>query len=401
MPQAPGTATLWNGVAVRTYAHVDGRGGPQNLKGAWSEPLNRTTNTLCSLDTNDPKLRCPLTCSRSHFVRKKRLRQAIHRMSDEEWQRVVDAMWVLRTVDTFEGRSRFGPEYRNIDFHIVRHVLGTLPGLDRVRSGELKEPPMDVTGGNAHTYTWHALFGMEVETSLMLVDPRITGLPYFDWGAMISPAVASIYRARLGVGTAEPSASEAASLGELGSQDVLNAWKAYQRAHPGLTSCTGSARRECEPRLLMDGSFARWPVPPFEWDEWYASQSPAVRRLFSYVHRRADAIVHPLTHRGQLRCNASGTSVHVHPADRHSDDATAANRASSRGASRGRPPLPYVVRGLDTDFDGSALPLAQPLARGSALPLKQPLAWALAAALARHMALPFARRLPSCSILPR
>ena len=40
----------------------------------------------------------------------------------------------------------------------------------------------DVTGGGAQTLPWHALFAMELETSLLLVDPSIPGLPYIDWG---------------------------------------------------------------------------------------------------------------------------------------------------------------------------------------------------------------------------
>ena len=39
-------------------------------------------------------------------------------------------MWVLRTTPTKEGRKRYGPEYRDMDFHIIRHLLSTLPGLN-------------------------------------------------------------------------------------------------------------------------------------------------------------------------------------------------------------------------------------------------------------------------------
>merc|ERR1719486_991642 len=125
-------ASLWNGIDVVDFLHVSGRGGPQDLKGIWSEPLNAQTNTLCSLETDDPKLRCPAACAKTHTVSKKRVRHAIHKMSDAEWQKVVDAMRILRTVKTKDGRLKYGPEYRDMDYHIVRHVLGTLPGLDNV-----------------------------------------------------------------------------------------------------------------------------------------------------------------------------------------------------------------------------------------------------------------------------
>ena len=81
-------ASLWNGIDVVDFLHVSGRGGPQDLKGIWSEPLNAQTNTLCSLETDDPKLRCPAACAKTHAVSKKRVRHAIHKMSDAEWRDV-------------------------------------------------------------------------------------------------------------------------------------------------------------------------------------------------------------------------------------------------------------------------------------------------------------------------
>ena len=163
-----------------------------------------------------------------------------------------------------------------------------------------------------------------------------------------STEVANIYRRRLGVGDTELGAGQMDDLGELGSLDVLMAWKEYQRKHGGESICTGSASRSCEPRLLMDGSFAGWPVPTFEWSRWYAEQSMAVRVLFSHVNDWADLIVGPLVHRGQLRCNASGASIHTRPADRHSDDATILSQAArTQQHNASRPPIAYVVRGDD------------------------------------------------------
>ena len=349
-----GARQLWNGVQVESHAHVSGRGGPQDLKGSWSEPLNTDTNVLCTLNHEDERLRCPSRCARSHAPAggPRRVRRAIHKMSDAEWQKVVDAMWVMRTTDSEAGRKRYGDGYRDMDYHVVRHVLGTLPGLDNVSRGEIDHPPMDVTGGAAHTYTWHALFTMELETSMLAVDPTIEGLPYFDWGAMVDADVAAIYRRRLGVGTAAP--ADASDFGEMGSLDVLMAWEAYKRTHGGLTPCLPSATRACEPRLLLDGSFARWPVPAFDWRTWYGQQSERVQRLLHYVARFPDQIISPLVHRGQLRCNASGTSVHAYPADGHSDDATpaataarAADPAVAKLAAE-HPPVEFVVRGKGT-----------------------------------------------------
>eukprot|EP00966_Prymnesium_polylepis_P181116 4195078-Prymnesium_polylepis.2 len=61
----------WNGVDVVMHAHVTGHGGPQDLQGSWSEPLNASTNVLCSLNTSDAERRCPRICAATHGVRKR------------------------------------------------------------------------------------------------------------------------------------------------------------------------------------------------------------------------------------------------------------------------------------------------------------------------------------------
>ena len=130
----------------------------------------------------------------------------------------------------------------------------------------------------AATYTWHALYTMELETSLLIVDPAISGMPYLDWGAMVDPDVAEIYRRRLVVGVGWLTDTEASDIGEMGSLDVLTAWKAYKASHPGQSLCAGSTTRDCSPRLLLDGSFARWPIPRFDWDQWCTSRPDALPR---------------------------------------------------------------------------------------------------------------------------
>ena len=50
----PYNTRTWNGMWVIPHLHVDGRGGPQDLRGAWSEPLNAKTNTLCTPNATSP-----------------------------------------------------------------------------------------------------------------------------------------------------------------------------------------------------------------------------------------------------------------------------------------------------------------------------------------------------------
>jgi hypothetical protein len=82
----PYNTRTWNGMWVIPHLHVDGRGGPQDLRGAWSEPLNAKTNTLCTPNATSPALRCPDRCAATHRVARRRVRRAIHALSDREWQ---------------------------------------------------------------------------------------------------------------------------------------------------------------------------------------------------------------------------------------------------------------------------------------------------------------------------
>ena len=89
----PYNTRTWNGVWVIPHLHVDGRGGPQDLRGAWSEPLNAKTNTLCTPNATSPALRCPDRCAATHRVARRRVRRAIHALSDREWPRCSAAGW--------------------------------------------------------------------------------------------------------------------------------------------------------------------------------------------------------------------------------------------------------------------------------------------------------------------
>ena len=42
-----------------------------------------------------------------------------------------------------------------------------------------------MTGGGPQQLIWHALFLVEFETSLLAVDPTLSGLPYIDWPRQI------------------------------------------------------------------------------------------------------------------------------------------------------------------------------------------------------------------------
>ena len=47
-------------------------------------------------------------------------------MSDAEWGKVVRAMWLMKNLTDAEGRARYGPAYRGIDYHSVRHLCNSM-----------------------------------------------------------------------------------------------------------------------------------------------------------------------------------------------------------------------------------------------------------------------------------
>ena len=77
-------------------------------------------NVPCDPDASaecDPELRCPAACATPapspHEA--PRVRKALHTLTPSEWQRVVDAMWVMRVTPTEVGRPIYGAAYRGYD----------------------------------------------------------------------------------------------------------------------------------------------------------------------------------------------------------------------------------------------------------------------------------------------
>ena len=117
---------------------------------------------LCS----DPGYACPAACLQPVPPRDpttaRRVRRAVHSLGQEEWQRVIDALWVMRRTPDQEGQQRYGPAYRSYSFFTIRHKLNSYP-----------PPPLrDTTGGGPEFLTWHAAELLEFEVQLCFSAPR-------------------------------------------------------------------------------------------------------------------------------------------------------------------------------------------------------------------------------------
>ena len=143
---------------------------------------------LCSPDAADPALRCPAACAAPmpSPLEAKRVRKALHTLSADEWRKIVDALWVMRSVSTERGVEIYGPSYRSYDFFVYRHALASYPPFDPARACQdgvclQGDVGADTTGGGAQQLIWHGLSILEFETTLLAVDPTIPGMPYIDW----------------------------------------------------------------------------------------------------------------------------------------------------------------------------------------------------------------------------
>jgi len=126
-----------------------------------------------------PTSMCPRVCNSPPPKRatKKRVRRALHTLSDEQLARLSAAMRIMSNVSTVEGQKRYGPAYRDYAYLLYRHLAASYRG---------SEFQFDVTGGGPQQLVWHAFELAEFENALLAVDPSIDGLPYLDWPALLA-----------------------------------------------------------------------------------------------------------------------------------------------------------------------------------------------------------------------
>ena len=205
-------------------------------------------NVICVPNSDNETIRCPDACTNPAPAGTPRVRRAIHTLSSEQWTRVVNAMWVMRTVSTPDGVDLYGPFYRDWDYFLLVHGA----------HGDAAGPESDVTGGSSHFATWHAAHVLDFETSLLAVDPEIEALPYLDWAAM--PVRGELFNAFLG----EPTGDLQAFYDSTGWKDQAT----WSVAGAGWTMHSGRITRYSNAHLVDpthlgyvdNGPFAHWPI---------------------------------------------------------------------------------------------------------------------------------------------
>ena len=92
-----------------------------------------------------------------------RLRKEIRSLSSEQWDRVVKAMWIMKTSSNAEGKAKYGKQFANYDSFVAKHVKAVFnPEGDQGHFGPI-------------FLIYHRAWLLAFENSLLAIDPAIEG----------------------------------------------------------------------------------------------------------------------------------------------------------------------------------------------------------------------------------
>lgn len=117
---------------------------------------------------------CPACSAPVRDSNQQRVRRNILDLTYDEVKKVADAFWKMKTTSTEEGQSQYGSFFKNYDYFTVKHYTAT----------------HDLRGDQGHFsnafMTFHSLFELEFEMSLLSIDPSIGALPYWNWNDTVA-----------------------------------------------------------------------------------------------------------------------------------------------------------------------------------------------------------------------
>ncbi|KAL3910523.1 MAG: hypothetical protein SGARI_002082 [Bacillariaceae sp.] len=119
-------------------------------------------------DCTEPSDDFPICTAPTIPLGEKRVRKEIRSLSMEEWDKVVAAMWVMKTTDMEEGKVAYGDAFKTYDSFVLKHALATT------------DTRGDQAHFGAHFISWHSAFVLEFENALLAVDETIGAVPYWD-----------------------------------------------------------------------------------------------------------------------------------------------------------------------------------------------------------------------------
>ena len=97
------------------------------------------------------------------------IRHEIRTISEEERTAFFAAMNIMKTFSLTEGTALYGTKFRTLDYLIRKHAAAVL------------DSECDQGHYGPAFLTFHEALLREYELSIMAIDERIQGLPYWNW----------------------------------------------------------------------------------------------------------------------------------------------------------------------------------------------------------------------------
>ncbi|CAB9523412.1 tyrosinase [Seminavis robusta] len=171
---APTTGYFYAGIQQTAQIHVVSLGS-DTTEETTEETMEETstaettTSTPITLSQCTPTEDFPQCTAPTKDPSSQRVRREIRSLSTQEWDKVVAAMWIMKTEPSMEaGKINYGDNFRTYDYFVVKHAVATTDSRgDEAHKG-------------AHFITWHAAFVLEFENALLAIDPSIEAMPYWD-----------------------------------------------------------------------------------------------------------------------------------------------------------------------------------------------------------------------------
>ena len=103
------------------------------------------------------------------IILNQRVRREIRDLPLSEWNEIVDAMTIMKTLSEEEGQSIYGKHFRNIDSLTCQHSKAVY----------------NLHGDMGHTapvfFTFHRALSLNFELSLKSINPNISSMPYWNY----------------------------------------------------------------------------------------------------------------------------------------------------------------------------------------------------------------------------
>ena len=152
----------------------------------WSSDPLEDNALLCrytapaSTSSYDPNLNVSCPVCTTPTATTQRIRKELRTLSQDTWQRIINAIYTMKNLSTDAGQAIYGSNYKEYDYFITKHAITTT----------------DTRGDQGHFsaafITWHSAFLLEFENCLLAIDPQIGALPYWD-STLTDPSIVSLF----------------------------------------------------------------------------------------------------------------------------------------------------------------------------------------------------------------